>query len=65
MVKPLILRNKDICIIFDCSPATSSRKMQTIKDALSKKPHQIITIREFCEYFDLQVNEVIEKMNFR
>jgi hypothetical protein len=39
--------------------------MQTIKDALSKKPHQIITIREFCEYFDLQVNEVIEKMNFR
>ncbi|NJK98337.1 MAG: hypothetical protein HC905_28535 [Bacteroidales bacterium] len=63
MVKPLVIRAKDISVIMDCSPATSSRRLSLIKDALNKKPHQQITLNEFCKYYDLPVNEVIDKIN--
>lgn len=65
MVKPLIIRNKDIAVIFDCTPSTACKKMRVLKDALNKKRHQTVSLTEFCKYFDLQVNEVIEKINMR
>jgi hypothetical protein len=65
MVKPLIIRNKDISIIFDCSPATSTRKMKLMKDALSKQQHQNVTLNELCIYYDLPITEVIDKINLR
>lgn len=65
MVKPLILRNKDICIIFDCAPSTSSRTMTTIKDALKKAKHQKVSLSEFCNYYGLSFNEVIDRINQR
>jgi hypothetical protein len=54
------LFNADVMQISDCSQATASRKMKECKDALGKKEHQQITIREYCSYWGYDYLEVIK-----
>ena len=49
-MKGIFVDNSDIQILFDCSLTTACRKMSVIKDSLSKKKVQKITIKEFCEF---------------
>ena len=54
----IVLYNQDIVIIFRCSNATAFRKMKFIRSELKKQPHQVVTIDEFCKFFDLPKSEV-------
>lgn len=58
MSKSIIIRPKDIMMVYACSPATATRKMQLLRDVYHKKKHQAVTVNEFCKYFDIPVNEV-------
>lgn len=59
----LIIRPKDIEIILNVSPSYARRIVRVIKKAYDKEKHQKITVKEFCRYMGLEVNEVIEELN--
>ena len=58
MTAPLIIRNKDIQKIYNCSPATATRKLKLVKDVLNKRKHHVVTLHEFCDYYDIPESEV-------
>lgn len=49
---------KDISIITGYNIKYCYRIHQTIRDALGKKKHSHLTIKEFCEYFGYPILEV-------
>lgn len=57
---PLIIHNKDVQKILQCNPATATRKIKLLRDAFRKKTHQLVTVKEFCNYYDLPLKEVME-----
>jgi hypothetical protein len=59
---PLIIHNKDVQKILNCAPATATRKIDLLRCALKKKHHQLVTIKEFCNYYDLPFKEVTERL---
>jgi len=58
--KPIIIRPKDIQKVFNCSRSTASRNMSLLREVYKKKENQKVSIKEFCKYFDLSYNEVLE-----
>jgi len=58
-----IIRPKDVEIILDVSASYARRMVRVIKRLNNKEKHQKITVKEFCRYFGLEVNEVIEELN--
>jgi hypothetical protein len=60
---PIIIRPKDLQIIYKCSPATATRKFQILKDVFKKKPHQSVTIAEFCSYSDIPEETIIKAIS--
>jgi len=46
---------KEVANLLERSHATASRKIATCRDALGKKPHHILTLHEFIEYYDLKL----------
>ncbi len=59
---PLILYTKNIQTVFNCSHSTATRKMNLLRDVYGKKKHQVVTIGEFCKYFDLPLKEVTSRL---
>ncbi len=51
----------DIQLIHNCSYITAWRKMQVIRDSLSKERHQGITIKEFCDWEGISIDEFRDK----
>ena len=43
----------DVMLLHQCSPSTASRKIQSVKDSLGKKQHQLVSIQEYCVFFGL------------
>ncbi len=62
-MKTIVIHTKDVAIIKGISQDTARRLLLTIKDAFDKKPHQSVTIREFCEYEGLPYDEVFAMIN--
>ena len=55
----LILYTIDVIKIYECSVSTASRKIKEARDHHNKRPHQDMSIKEFCEYFSIDYNETI------
>ena len=53
---------KEVAIIIDKTPATASRLIQTIRDAMELR-RKNVTIEEFCNYLQLEKQEVKEKLH--
>lgn len=50
-------------IITGTSDRNCQKIMRTLKDSLNKKQHQHVTIREYCEYENINIDEVQEALN--
>jgi hypothetical protein len=59
------ITRKDIEIIKGCSKKTALKLLNTMRDVLSKQPHQTITIREYCKYEGLNYEEVITDLGMK
>ncbi|WP_430399227.1 hypothetical protein [Flavobacterium sp.] len=59
----LIIRPKDVEIILNVSPSYARKKVRVIKRSFNKEKHQKITIKEFCRFEGLEVNEVKDELN--
>lgn len=56
---PLCIYAKEVARIIRKSERTAERLLNDIRHFYNKKPHQLITIREFCEYVGLDYEEVM------
>lgn len=54
---------KDIEWITGKSPRCAREIIRDIKLLHKKKKHQLVTIKEFCEYMDLPFGEVFNMIN--
>ena len=61
----IILCCSDLELITGKSQKTCLKLIQTIKDALDKKKHQKLTIKEYCEYEGIQYEEVVEALRLK
>lgn len=57
---PLCIYAKEVAWIIRRSERTGDRWMVDMICFYGKKPHQLITIREFCEYAGLDYEEVMD-----
>ena len=55
----LIITAKDVQVILDVSSGHASRIIRIIKRINKKEKHQKITVKEFCRYMGLEVQEVV------
>ncbi|MCW8312053.1 hypothetical protein K7A41_12535 [Sphingobacterium sp. InxBP1] len=58
----LCISPKDIALVLDLSPSQAQRKYRQAKDAYGKARHQQLTVREFAEYYDLPLEEILERL---
>ena len=47
------IKVKEIGIKMEISQSTASRKLQLVRDALDKRFPKIITVKEFCDYYEI------------
>lgn len=59
----LYIYTKDVQVITGKSPNTVRKLIKTIKSALSKTDDKPLTIREFCEYEQIEFNYVNSIIN--
>lgn len=59
----LIMTPKDVEIILEKSPSYARRVVRVIKRKNNKEKYQKITVKEFCRYMGLEVQEVVQELN--
>jgi len=55
----LVIFPYDVTAIHSCSKSTAGRKLKEAREYHQKQDHQLLTIAEYCNYFDLDYNEII------
>ena len=55
----LIITPKDVEVILGVSSSYARRVVRIIKRKKKKEKHQKITVKEFCRYMGLEVQEVV------
>ncbi len=56
----MVIYTKDIQRIIGKSDSYSRKILRAIRKELGKQKHQPISVREFCNYMNLQESEVIK-----
>jgi len=61
----ITIETKDIQKLTGKSKDTALRQLRVLRDALQKKDHQAVTIKEYCEYYGLDLAEVKQVLNVK
>ena len=59
----LCIYPNEVAIITGKSMSSSRALIRQIKDVYKKKKHQLVTIKEFCDYEGLPYDEVFNMIN--
>lgn len=59
----LIIKPKDVEVILNVSSGYARRIIRVIKKRNNKQNEQKLTIKEFCRFMGLEVNEVKDELN--
>ncbi|WP_418511958.1 hypothetical protein [Corallibacter sp.] len=62
-MKRICIYPSDVEAITGKSKKTAQTLVRTIKDVYQKEKHQVVTIREFCEYMGLEYEDVFNEIN--
>ena len=54
----IVIYPSDIMALTDKSYSYARKEIQRIKKALNKQNHHKLTIKEYCEYYAFDINEV-------
>ncbi len=54
---------KDIAIITGKSSKSASRIIAKIRADLGKEPNHILTVKEFCNYSGLNLDDILDTLN--
>ena len=55
----IVIYPNDIIILTEKSESYARKEIQSLKKALKKEKHQKVTIREYCDYYALNIAEVL------
>ncbi len=58
------ITNRKARKLLECSERTAARRMALCRDALGKQRFQILSVKEFCKYYDI-ANEDLESVGLR
>lgn len=58
----IIIYPKDVQKITGCSESTAGRKISLVKNTLGKRETQLLSIKEFCDFYDLNYNDVLKQL---
>jgi len=58
MLRRIIILAQEVKMLEGCSVSTAYERIKLARIALAKKPHQKLTILEFCEYYGYDWNLV-------
>jgi hypothetical protein len=59
----LVIYPRDIIRITGRSESTARNEINYLKVVLEKEKHQKVTIEEYCDYFDLKLEDVQKKLS--
>lgn len=62
-MKQLCIYPYEVSVILNRSISSSQELIRTIKAAHGKQKHQVVSIREFCDYVDLPYEDVYAAIN--
>ena len=60
-----LIRTSDIVKLEKCSAATASRKLQQVRFCLNRKKGKPVTLKEYCQYYDFNIQDVITFLSER
>lgn len=58
-MRRIVIYTADIMQLTDKSESYARKEIQTLKKALQKEKHQKVTIREYCQYYGFNIDEVL------
>jgi hypothetical protein len=61
----IIMYPSDVMMLTDKSESYARKEIQKLKKALNKEPHQKVTIKEYCHYYGLILDEVLRVLSKR
>ncbi len=53
----------DVIILTDKSESYARKEIQKLKKALNKEKHQKVTIKEYCQYYGFNLEEVMRVLS--
>jgi hypothetical protein len=61
----IVMYTSDIIMLTDKSESYARKEIQKLKKALNKEKHQKVTIKEYCHYYGLILEEVLGVLSKR
>ncbi len=61
----IVIYVSDIMLLTDKSESYARKEIQKLKKALNKEKHQKVTIKEYCQYYGFNINEVLAVLSKR
>lgn len=58
-MRRIVIYTADIMQLTDKSESYARKEIQILKKALQKEKHQKVTIREYCQYYGFNIDEVL------
>lgn len=55
----IVIYTTDIMYLTDKSESYARKEIQTLKKVLQKEKHQKVTIKEYCQYYGFNIEEVL------
>jgi len=55
----IVIYTADIMVLTDKSESYARKEIQNLKKALQKEKHQKVTIKEYCQYYGFNIDEVL------
>jgi hypothetical protein len=62
-IQRIIIYPKDVAIITGRSVKYGRKTLGLIKKKLNKEAHHPVTVNEYCEHFNIKVDEVVILLN--
>jgi hypothetical protein len=61
----IVMYPSDVMMLTDKSESYARKEIQKLKKALNKEKHQKVTIKEYCHYYGLILEEVLGVLSKR
>jgi hypothetical protein len=61
----IVMYTSDIMMLTDKSESYARKEIQKLKKALNKEKHQKVTIKEYCHYYGLVLEDVLDVLSKR
>lgn len=61
----IVIYPSDIRLLTDKSESYARKEIQNLKRVLNKEKHQKVTIKEYCQYYGFNIDEVVAVLSKR